>query len=219
MNKTCSILNIILIVAVLIGDVCYTILGGLWIKGLTSLGFVLIGIVNLIYIFKLDGANRKFCIIMLIGLIFAMLGDIVLNLFFIGGAILFAIGHVFYFIAYCALQSFKLKDLIFGAVIFVPSALIILLVPIFDFGGILMQIVCIVYALIISFMVGKSISNIIVKKSLINILLVIGSVLFFVSDFMLLLNVFGNVGEFADILCLATYYPAQCFLAYSLKCA
>ena len=28
MNKTCSILNIILIVAVLIGDVCYTILGG-----------------------------------------------------------------------------------------------------------------------------------------------------------------------------------------------
>ena len=219
MNKTCSILNIILIVAVLIGDVCYTILGGLWIKGLTSLGFVLIGIVNLIYIFKLDGANRKFCIIMLIGLIFAMLGDIVLNLFFIGGAILFAIGHVFYFIAYCVLQSFKLKDLIFGAVIFVPSALIILLVPIFDFGGILMQIVCIVYALIISFMVGKSISNIIVKKSLINILLVIGSVLFFVSDFMLLLNVFGNVGEFADILCLATYYPAQCFLAYSLKCA
>ena len=68
-------------------------------------------------------------------------------------------------------------------------------------------------------MVVKSISNIIVKKSLINILLVIGSVLFFVSDFMLLLNVFGNVGEFADILCLATYYPAQCFLAYSLKCA
>ena len=180
MKKIFNILNAILIVLVLVGDICYTTLGGLWLKGLTSLGFVLIGITNLIYAFKTEGTERKFCIIMLIGLVFAMLGDIVLNLFFIGGAILFAIGHIFYFIAYCVLQSFKLKDLIFGLIIFVPSALIILLLPIFDFGGILMQMVCLIYALIISFMVGKSVSNLINKRNLVNIILVIGSILFFI---------------------------------------
>lgn len=219
MKKFFNILNCVLIFLVLIGDFCYTTKGGLWLKGITSFGFVLIGIINLIYVFKIEGNQRKFCVIMLIGLVFAMLGDIVLNLFFIGGAILFAIGHIFYFIAYCFLQSFKAKDLIFGLIILVPSALIILLLPIFDFGEVLMQMVCLIYALIISFMVGKTVSNLITKKRLINIILVIGSVLFFISDFMLLLDVFGNVGKFAGILCLATYYPAQCILAYSLMCA
>ncbi len=218
MKKTFNILNLILIIAVLIGDVCYTTFGGLWLKGLTSFMFVLIGVTNLVFIFKQKLDNqKKFAIIMLVGLIFAMLGDIVLNIFFVGGAGLFAIGHMFYFVAYCVLAKFNIKDLIFALIIFVPSALVILLVPIFDFGGIFMQVVCLVYALIISCMLGKSISNLVRQKNILNIILVIGSCLFFFSDLMLLFNVFGDVGLWADILCLATYYPAQCFLAYSIK--
>lgn len=216
MKKNFLILNIINILLILIGDACYIAFGGLWLKGLTSGLFVVLGAINLIYLILNKNKNLKFPITMLIGLVFAMLGDIVLNIEFIIGAILFAIGHVFYFISYCYLQKFKLTDLIYGAAIFIPSVLLITLAPIFDFGGILMEIVCIVYALIISCMVGKAIANLVKEKSLLNIILVIGSCLFFFSDLMLLLNVFGNLPKIVDILCLITYYPAQCFLGYSL---
>lgn len=69
--------------------------------------------------------------------------------------------------------------MIYGAIIFIASCLFITLAPIFDFDGVLMEVVCVIYALIISLMVGKSISNIIRKKNVRNILLVIGSPLFF----------------------------------------
>jgi uncharacterized membrane protein YhhN len=181
-------------------------------------GFVLIGLTNLIYIFMLkENTQKKYAIVMLIGLVFAMAGDIVLNIFFVGGAALFAIGHVFYFVAYCFATRFKVRDLIVAAIIFVPSLLTILLVPIFDFGGTFMQIVCVVYALIISCMLGKAISDLITNKNIFSIIVAVGSLLFFFSDLMLLFDVFGDVGLWADILCLATYYPAQCFLAYSIK--
>ena len=43
-------LNITLILAVILGDICYITLGGLAIKATTSIFFVLLGLVNLIYI-------------------------------------------------------------------------------------------------------------------------------------------------------------------------
>ena len=153
---------------------------------------------------------------MLIGLTFAMLGDILLEIYFIVGAGLFAIGHVFYFISYCQVIKFKWIDLIAGVIIFVPAILLITLVPIFDFGGMLMQMVCVVYAIIISIMVGKAITNLLKQRTVLNILLVVGSCLFFFSDLMLLLDVFANFGQLVTVLCLATYYPAQCVLAYSM---
>lgn len=216
MRKIYGILNIVLSFIVLSLDAIYACVGGLWLKGLTSFSFVVIGIVNMYYVVKTNSTERKFGIIMLIGLVFAMLGDIVLNIYFIGGAVLFAIGHVFYLIAYCALSSYKWTDLIASSIIFIPSVLIITLVPIFDFGGILMEMVCIIYALIISTMVGKAISNLIKTRNIVNIVIVIGSALFFFSDLMLLLNVFGGLPRVIDILCIATYYPAQCLLASSL---
>ena len=216
MKKAFDIINIILVLLVLIGDACYITFGGLWLKSITSAGFVLIGGASLLYAILSKNVNLKFSIVMLVGLVFAMAGDIVLNVHFIGGAILFAIGHVFYFVSYCFLLKFKWMDLLYGAIIFVPSVLLITLAPFFDFGGVLMEVVCVVYALIISFMVGKSISNLVREKSLLNVLLVVGSCLFFFSDLMLLLNVFADLPRVVDILCLVTYYPAQCILAYSI---
>ena len=210
------IVNLVLALLILVGDVCYITLGGLLIKGLTSAGFVVLGAVNLLYLILNKDKDLKFPIIMLIGLFFAMLGDIVLNIYFIGGAILFAVGHVFYFVSYCMLNKFSVKDLLYGALIFVPAVLFITLAPIFDFGGVLMEIVCVIYAIIISCMVGKAIANLVKERTVLNIILVVGSALFFFSDLMLLLNVFANLGRVVDILCLATYYPAQILLAYSI---
>ena len=217
MKKTWNILNILLILAVCIGDIFYIIFNdSLLIKSLTSAGFVIIGIINLIFVLNNKTSKKHFSIIMLVGLIFAMLGDIILELHFIMGAVLFAIGHIFYFIAYSYLLPFKWKDLIYGAMIFIPVTLFILLAPIFDFGGIVMELVCIIYAVIISCMVGKSISNYIQDKNLLHLIILIGSLLFMFSDFMLLLNVFANLPRIVGILCLASYYPAECILAYSI---
>lgn len=217
MKKTYLFTTFLIIFAVFLFDIFYITLGGLPIKSTASALFVLLGIVNFVFAIKLkpETKNNKYMIFMLIGLVFACAGDIVLNLHFISGAALFAVGHLFFFVSYCMISKICLRDLICGLCIFVPSLLIITLVPAFDFGGVLMEVVCVIYALIISFMVGKSISNLIASKSLNSVLTVIGSCMFFVSDFMLLLSVFGGIG-WAGVICLATYYPAECLLATTI---
>lgn len=209
-------LNIMLILAVILGDICYITLGKLEIKATTSIFFVLLGLVNLTYVVITQRQMLPFPTVMFIGLCFAMLGDILLNIKFIIGALLFAVGHICYFIAYNFVQKFKLTDLIYGVAIFIPSVIFILCMPFFDFGGLLMKIIVVAYALIISLMVGKSIANLVAQPTAQNILIMVGSILFFFSDLMLLLNVFGNLSEVFDVLCLATYYPAECILATAI---
>ena len=217
MKKYFFIANILLALAVLAGDICYMLFGGLWLKSITSAGFVLIGLINLVYAIITKSNRMKFTIIMFIGLVFAMLGDIVLNIHFMGGAILFAVGHIFFFLSYCFISKFKWTDLIAGGIIFVIALLILTLVPLFDFGSVLMQIICIFYALIISLMLGKAISNLIRERSLINILVVVGSGLFFFSDLMLVFDTFTSIsGIILGVLCLGTYYPAECVLAHTI---
>lgn len=217
-KKPINIINLLFLICIVTGDICYTTFGGLWLKALTSIFFVALGVVNLIYAINNKTDYLKFSIILVAGLTFAMLGDIVLNIYFIGGAILFAIGHIFYFVAYCFISKFNPKDLIYSALIFVPSLFIILFVPVLNFGGILMQIVCVAYALIISLMLGKSIANFVAKKSFLTLIIMLGSILFFFSDVMLVFDVFASL-PVVGTLCLATYYPAEFLLAYSILCA
>jgi len=216
MKRTFLILNCVLIALVLTSCACFTVFGGLWLKGLTSAGFVFIGILNFVYLILKKNVSLKCPSILLAGLVFAMLGDIVLNIHFIGGAVLFAIGHIFFFISYCFIAKLKWLDLICSSIIFIPAVLLITLAPFFNFGGILMELICVAYALIISFMVGKAIANFISNRCITNLIIMIGSILFFFSDLMLLLYKFGELPKIFDILCVATYYPAECLLAYSI---
>ncbi len=216
MRKYLLIINAILLVVLLALDAAYIELGSRVWKACASATFVLIGLVNLFYAYK-NKLNLKFPIIMVVGLIFAMLGDIVINIHFIAGAGLFAVGHVFFVIAYNTLYKFNWKDIVISLVIFIAALLFVLLAPIFEFSSAVMQVVVIVYALIISFMVGKTISNLIEKRNILNIVLVVGSVLFFSSDFCLLLNNFANLdANYIGTICLALYYPAEFLLAFSI---
>ena len=185
-------------------------------KTTASVLFVLCGVVNLLYCLKAKAlGNLKFMIFMVIGLFFAMLGDVLLIDYFVIGAALFAVGHVFYFIAFCFIAKFKLRDIIAFLIIFVPALLLILLYPKFEFGG--MQALVIVYALIISLMLGKAISNIFGKSNrLVNIIIALGALMFFLSDLMLLFNVFANMPYIYDITCIALYYPAEFVLAFTV---
>ena len=152
MKKHYNIVNLILILCVIVGDIFYIINNdSLLIKSIKIALFFLIVLINLIFVLKNKTHKKSFAILMVVGLTFAMLGDIILELQFIVGAGLFAIGHIFYFLAYCFLSHLKLKDLLYGAIIFIPVTLFILLAPFFDFGSIFMEIVCIIYAIIISY--------------------------------------------------------------------
>lgn len=216
MKKFINIFNIIMFFAIMLSDVFYIIYGGIVLKGVTSGLFVLLGVVNLIYAIITKSDKLKFAIIITIGLVFAMLGDVVLEFNFIAGAALFAIGHIFFFVSYCVLSRFRWRDLLYGAVIFVPASLVMLFAPIFEFGEPIMQIVCIIYALIISLMVGKSIANFVLDRSILNLVIMIGSILFCFSDIMLLFSLFTNIDFVFGLLCIITYYPAEYLLAHSI---
>lgn len=217
MKKGVNILNAILVSLILIGDVFYILKGTLLIKSITSAGFVLLGGVNLFYALKSGFENKKFCIIMFIGLFFAMLGDILLEIDFIIGAILFAVGHVFFFVSYSMLYEFRVKDLLYCLSIFIPAAALILYAPFFKFEDDVLKILCVAYAFVISGMTGKALSNFFNNKNLLTFLIVLGSSLFLFSDLMLLFDEFSNISVVFGYLCLITYYPAECILAYSIK--
>lgn len=215
MSKSMKLSNIVLMLMILTGDVVYILTDVLLAKAVTSALFVILGIINAIYSFSEIRKNHKFMYLLLAGLFCAFLGDVLLEIQFVVGAGFFALGHVFFFTSYLTLDKFNWKDLIPGIILFVPCLLLIVLAPIFDFGGSLLEVVAIVYALIISLMLGKAISNLIRKKTGLNIMLVVGSALFFFSDLMLLFSVFAHL-PVVGILCLATYYPAEIVLACSI---
>lgn len=218
MKKTVALLNLLLFAGMIGLDILFITDPALWLKGSASACFTAVALVNLAYCFK-NGAKKTFPVLMAIGCIVAMAGDVVIyntaEIWFISGAALFAVAHVLYVAAYYTVCGFCPVDLIVSAIIFVPSGLFITLAPIFDFGGALMETVCVVYALILSLMVGKALADL-RQKTAFSVVIAVGSVLFFVSDLMLLINMFSSVHVLPRILCLATYYPAQFLLAFSL---
>lgn len=210
------ILNILVIGLVMYWDFMYYEHGRTWRKGTASSMFVLLGAVNLIYALVNKASNLKYPVVMTVGFLFGMLGDIVINYTFIPGAGLFALGHVFYFAALCCLIRFGKQDALIGGILSVISIGVLELVPIFNFGDTVIEIICCIYGVIISFMFGKAVSNLIRERNVQNILIVIGCFLFYFSDLMLVFDWFSEMDEYAGELCLFTYYPAQCVLGLAM---
>ena len=139
-KKNIFIINLCLMGLILALDISYMFYRALWLKSLTSLVFVAAGVVNLLFA-KKQNAGLKFPIILCVALAVAMLGDIIINIEFMAGAIIFAVGHVFYFVAYCVLNKFKAFDLVYAFGIAVPSMAIVLFAPGLDYGGNIMKII------------------------------------------------------------------------------
>lgn len=216
-KKTIIRINIILAIFTVIGGLCYdTISHNLPTKGCASFGFFLLGLINLIYGSREKYGYRSFAVLMVVGLFTGMAADIVLEINFMMGALVFAVGHIFYIIAYTRILPFKIRDLLPGLVIFAFIAGLVLFLPIFDFGGSVMQIVCVVYAAIIGIMVGKAISNYSRLPKALTKTLMIGSLLFLLSDTALLFSNFANVPDIIGSVCVNTYYPGQVVLACAL---
>ncbi len=215
MKKTFATLNFAIIVISIILLFVYLAVGGLFMKGICSFAFVVLGLVNLINARVRKCEKTFFPFMIFTGLFLCMAGDIILQKSFMVGAVIFALGHICYLAAFCSLNRFEARDSLPCVVIFILSASILTLTPYFDFGSSLMLGICLFYALIISFMLGKILSDFLKSKSLLNLILVIGAALFFFSDIMLVFNVFGGAPRIADVLCLFSYWPGQTLLAFS----
>lgn len=178
--------------------------------------FAALGVANLVYTRKTKETHGKFYIFMALGLVFAFLGDYLIGYDFIVGAATFALGHVFFVIAYCFLQKMQKLDLTVSGALFACCLIFLLFCPLLSFDVPVFRIVCIVYALIISTMLGKAIGNFVREKNTFTGTIAAASALFFFSDLMLVFDWFIGLWSWTDHACMGTYYPALCLLAFSM---
>ena len=185
-------------------------------KCICSASFALLGVVNLVYGLVIGAESKKFYIAMAAGLVLAFLGDVLIGYDFIVGAGTFALGHICFVIAYCFVQKMQWLDYAVSGGLFLGCLLFLLLCPLLTFEVPLFRIVCIVYALIISTMLGKAIGNFVRERTLVNGTTAFASALFFFSDLMLVFDWFIGLWSWTDHACMGTYYPALCLLAFSM---
>lgn len=196
--------------------VCYDIFGGLWLKGVTSGWFVLLGGVNLLGAGDLKGRKLAFFVLMEAGLVCGMLADVLLGIVFFAGVGVFALGHVLYLLAFGVLERPGLRDLWLTLPVAAVSVFMIVGTPWIRVDDPVMRAMLLGYALVISAMVGKAVSNLTRSPSPFRWLVAVGSVLFWFSDFMLLIDMFGQASRLTWILCSYSYWPAQNLLAHTL---
>lgn len=209
-------INLLFLVLTWLGGICYIIWGGLAIKIPASTCFFVLGCINTFFALKQPRISRGYLWTMLAGLFLGLTADIALEFDFLSGAAVFGLGHICYLAAYCCLQPLARRDLIVSAALFLPCLGLILFLPMLNYGSVFMQAIVIVYALVICLMLGKALSNHLRIPDAVTKLLLIGSILFFFSDFMLLFAYFSDAGRITNILCLNTYYPGQAILACSI---
>lgn len=205
-------LNIQLIAAVMVGAILYDRDGGTTLKGITSAGFALVGVLNLMA-YPRQAKPDVYALRMVLGLFLCAAADVALNKEFTTGVALFILGHVCYLWAGIRRQGVKWQDLLPSGALFAGATALLIFYP-FDFPQGL-QGLFLIYALAISLMTGKAVSNFLREKGLHSLLVMAGALLFFLSDVFLVLIHFSDTFT-PDTACLLTYYPAQCILAHSL---
>ena len=211
------ILSIILSIIALVASGLYLFVWHYgYLQAWVCMLYVVIAIVNYLANYKNYTIKQKkvfLCIIL--GLYFGMLGDALLGYKFLIGGVVFALGHVFYIIAFCFAKRFCWKDLII--LLFVCGITIALNFIIgFKFGNMLFGMIA--YGFALSFMLSKSLSNLIFEKErdIYTITHFVAGLLFYFSDLMLMTYNFAHSEPVFDMLCMLSYMPAQILFATSL---
>lgn len=216
-NKILYAVNAIIISAIFILNYFYQLNGfDFTFKCVCSIGFSLLGIINLCYGVITKQGDKRFLFGMTCGLVLATLGDILIGYDFIIGAATFALGHVCFVVAYCFLQKPKVLDYVLSGTLFIGAAAFLMFSPLLSFEVEIFRLVCIVYALIISAMLGKALGNFIRERNALTAVIALASGLFFFSDLMLVFDWFIGLWNWTDHACMGTYYPALCLLAFSI---
>lgn len=190
------------------------------LKGLAALMFVVIGYLGYSGV-SADSLGKK----IFIGLIFGMVGDILLNLrfvfkeigqkIFLVGILSFLIGHILYLAALVPLAGANLlSDVFVGAILAIT-----LLSYIFKTMDVktAFKIFGVFYLGAVIIMTVIAVQVAISTQNVHDIVYAVGAVLFTASDIVLIFNTFSGVTKFSlRITNLSLYYAGQLMIAGSL---
>lgn len=188
------------------------------LKGSASLCFVIIGLIGHLSV------NSKFSLYIFLGLIFGLIGDVLLNLryvftkigqkVFLAGILAFLIGHVLYLLALLPKAQHTLICVVTGLILSFG-----LLAYIFKTMDVKMafKIFGVFYLSAVIVMTVIALGIAVFSPSLQAIVYAIGAVLFTASDIVLIFNTFSGVTKFSlRITNLSLYYLGQLLIAFSL---
>ena len=224
-NLTLAVL-IVEIVFMLVYLLFYYRLGSktvLLLKVATSLGFVIVGFINL-----KEAEIPQIANTVLLGLVLGLLGDLVLGLrrvyrnrkkeFFYGGLLLFFIGHVVYMIAFFQLKSGSLLLSILMAFVLLILVYTVSVKSNIDYKQ--AKIPVIVYMAASTFLLALVFMSLISQYTLLKLVIFVGAFAFVFSDFLLSFLYFKKLERskirFIKALNIMTYYLGQTLFALSI---
>ncbi|MDI9540882.1 MAG: lysoplasmalogenase family protein [Bacillota bacterium] len=189
------------------------------LKGIASLIFVVLG-----FICAQKSVNTEFARMVKMGLIFGMIGDILLNLryvfekkgtlIFLIGILVFLTGHIFYLLALLPLCTNKLLAFIIGLIL-----TILILIWIFSKieARMAFKIFGVFYIGAIVVMSSVALINYFNNPQTNSLIYLLGAILFTISDIVLIFNTFGKTSKFyLRVTNLLLYYLGQLAIALSL---
>ena len=193
----------------------------LYLKGLASITFVVLGAISFI-----QTDNLFFATFILVGLIFDALADVVFNLrfafkkieqlSFLSGTLLFFIGHIFYLVALVPQINHCWLYLFIGLALaaLVQLSFVFLLQDVSK----AYRIYGVVYIAMVSTMTAMAIGNLVTSLRTVGaILFAVGAVFFLISDILLIFNTFRRKKIYpVRVISFVTYYTGQLLIATSL---
>ena len=188
-------------------------------KACASICFVLIAFFS----YKRHPKDSIFFKSIFCGLIFCLFGDILITIsyipvFFLLGIICFFICHLLFINGFCRKVPFNHKDILLFFIIYIPFTLFISINKYFSFNG--YYFLVLIYSMVLTLMLSKSFSLITLEihnKSAIYSL-IISTLMFSLSDFILLFILFSPYSSsILMLLNLFTYYIGQGILALNFN--
>ena len=225
MCLTCMVIGAFFLVAFLLKCKDKRSVTGVFLKNATSIFFILTAVCGIVK----NSASWKYGLLIVVGLVFGMLGDIYLDQkwvypkdmkqYLYAGFICFGIGHLFYIPALVTTAHISMKLMIIPVIVGVVVAVgnLLLEKPMKQKFGEYKAIVT-VYSFILAAMVATADVAAFVSKHPAFIVYAIGSVLFLVSDLVLSPMYFGEGKNTPTnfIVNHVTYYLGQYMIAFSV---
>ena len=190
------------------------------LKGTASILFCVIGAIAM----SIVSTNQSFAKLIVFGLCFGALGDILLNLrflfpangqkIFLMGVVAFLTGHILYLCTIVPLSQNLLLCMVVGTIL--AAALLTWIFKVLTIKPVL-KIFGVLYLCAIVLMTSVAIGNAITAPGAAACLHAAGGVLFTISDIVLIFNTFGKEQKLSmRITNLTLYYLGQLLIAFSL---
>jgi len=159
---------------------------------------------------------RRFDLLLIAGLAFSLLGDVLLMLpgRFIGGLVAFLLAHLCYIALFRDGAGWLPRPLALAATLALGAAMYAVLFPGLDA---VLRVAVAAYVVVIATMAAQAIGRAAVLRDGPAIAVAVGAVFFMLSDALLALNRFWSPLPMAQFWVLATYYVAQILIAVNAR--